>query len=90
MKRKIEIFTAGCPLCDPVVQMVNEQACENCEVIIYDMVTQCESKTCLDKAKAYGVVTIPAVAVDGRLLSCCENKGVTKEALIEAGVGRHK
>lgn len=90
MKRKIEIFTAGCPLCDPVVKMVKELACENCDVTIYDMVTQCDSKICLDKAKAYGVVSIPAVAVNGELLSCCEKNAITKEDLIEAGIGQNK
>jgi hypothetical protein len=32
MKRKIEIFTAGCPLCDPVVKLVQELSCGNCDV----------------------------------------------------------
>ena len=43
-RRKIEIFTAGCPLCNPVVNMVKELASETTdEVIVYDLVKQCEN-----------------------------------------------
>lgn len=88
MKHKIEIFTANCPVCDPVVKMVKELTCENCEVAIYDMVKQCDDKICLDKAKEYGVQRIPAVAVNGKLLNCCENSGITKQDLVNAGIGQ--
>lgn len=87
--KKIEIFTANCPMCDPVVKMVQELACSNCEVSIYDMVKQCEDKICLDKAKEYGVNRVPAVAVDGKLLNCCQSNTITKESLIAAGIGQN-
>ena len=87
MKRKIEVFTANCPMCDPVVKLVNELSCGSCEVTVYDMIEQCEDKACLNKAKAYGVARIPAVAIDGKLLNCCEAGAITKEDLIRAGVG---
>ena len=88
MKRQVEVFTAGCPVCDPVVNMVKELACENCDVKIYDLVKQCEDKTCLTKMEEYNIKKIPAVAVNGKLLSCCKNEGVSREALIEAGIGQ--
>ena len=88
MKRQIEIFTANCPVCDPVVKMVNELACDNCEVTIYDMMKQCDDKTCLNKAKEYSVLRIPAVAVDGKLLNCCESNAITRKTLMEAGIGQ--
>lgn len=88
MKRKIEIFTANCPVCDPVVKMVNELACGDCEVTVYDMIKQCDDKVCTDKAKEYGVQRIPAVAVDGKLLSCCEAGAITRESLVKAGIGQ--
>lgn len=87
MNRKIEIFTAGCPMCDPVVKMVQELTCDSCEVTIYDMIKLCDDNTCLNKAKAYGVVRLPAVAVDGKLLNRCES-GITRENLMEAGIGQ--
>ena len=88
MKRQVEVFTAGCPVCDPVVNMVKELACENCDVKIYDLVKQCDDKTCLTKMEEYNIKKIPAVTVNGKLLSCCKNEGVSREALIEAGIGQ--
>jgi hypothetical protein len=36
-KRKIEVFSAGCPACIEVVEMVQRAACPSCEVIVLDM-----------------------------------------------------
>lgn len=36
-KRKIEIFSAGCPVCQETIDMVNRIACPSCEVSILDM-----------------------------------------------------
>ncbi len=36
-RRKIEIFSAGCPACDETVQMVNAIACPSCDVEVLDM-----------------------------------------------------
>ena len=54
MKRTVEIFTAGCPVCDPVMQMVNQLACESCEVKTYNLVELCDDEACLEKVKSYG------------------------------------
>ncbi len=37
-KRRIEVFTAGCLLCQEAVKMVRELACSNCEVVVYDLI----------------------------------------------------
>jgi len=88
MKRSVEVFTAGCPVCDPVVNMVKDLACDQCEVTFYDLVKQCEDQTCLNKVESYGIKKVPAVAVDGVLLSCCQNQGISREELIKAGIGQ--
>lgn len=88
MKRQIEVFTANCPVCDPVVQLVKDLSCNSCEIITYDLVKQCEDKTCLSKIKEYNVKSLPAVAVNGKLLECSENSSITKENLIAAGIGQ--
>lgn len=54
MKRKIEIFTAGCPVCEPVVQLVKEAAGKDCEITLYNLSEQSESKICISKMKEYG------------------------------------
>lgn len=42
-KRRIEIFTAGCPVCEESVERVQQAACSSCEVIVYDLNTGCET-----------------------------------------------
>ncbi|MBW7891915.1 MAG: thioredoxin family protein [Chitinophagaceae bacterium] len=88
MKRQIEVFSAGCPVCEPVVKMVEEMACASCEITIYNLVEQCDSKVCVDKMKEYNITSLPAVAVNGKLLSCCKDKGISKGELIAAGIGQ--
>ena len=88
MKRQVKVFTANCPVCDPVVKMIRELACDRCEVTTYDLVKQCEDKTCLDKLDEYGIKKVPAVVVNGELLDCCKDSAITKERLVEAGIGQ--
>lgn len=87
MKRQVEIFTANCPVCDPVVKMIKDLVCDQCEVTIYDLVKQCDDKVCLSKISAYRINKIPAVAVNGELLACCDNSAILKEELMIAGIG---
>lgn len=87
MKKQIEIFTAGCPVCEPVVQLVKDTAGKNCEITIHNLSEQCESKVCVSKMEKYGVKKLPAIAVDGRLLDCCKNVAITKDDLVFAGIG---
>lgn len=88
MKRQVEVFTANCPVCDPVVKMIEELACDKCEVTTYDLVKKCDDKTCLTKLNEYEIRKIPAVAVNGKLLDCCKDSTITKEKLMEAGIGQ--
>lgn len=85
-KRKIELFTSGCPLCEPVIKMLQETACSACEVTIYNLADTCDSQVCLDKVATYGIKTLPAVVVNGVLLSCCQTSGETESSLRDAGV----
>ena len=39
------------------------------------------------RAEHYGVRSVPAVAVDGKLADCCAGRGVDEAALRAAGVG---
>jgi hypothetical protein len=89
-KKRVELFTAGCPVCDGAVRLVKELACEDCEVVIYNLNEPCESGECLEKVKTYGVTRVPAVAVYGRLAECCKVGPVTKEGLKAAGIGSQR
>lgn len=86
--RRVEVFTAGCPICEEAVSLVKAAACPGCEVHIYDLREGCSTNECREKAAAYGVTAVPAVAVDGELLDCCRRGPITASALQAAGIGR--
>ena len=83
-RRKIEIFSAGCAVCDQAISLVRGIACDSCDVSILDMGDAAVSR----RAEELGILSVPAVVVDGELLSCCSRRGVSEDALREAGVGQ--
>ncbi len=83
-KRKIEVFSAGCPVCDETVKLVNSVACPSCEVTVLDMKTS----DVAERAKALGIRSVPAVVIDGRLADCCTGRGPDEAALRGAGLGK--
>lgn len=83
-KQMVEVFTAGCPLCDPVVEMVKRVACTGCEVTIYNTRDDANAQK---RAKAAGVTRIPMVLLDGKPISCCVTGAVTEEGLRAGGIG---
>lgn len=83
-QRKIEIFSAGCSICDEAVQAVREAACESCDV----QVRQMSDPKAAEDAKRYGIQSLPAVVVDGQLASCCSGRGVNIEELRSLGLGQ--
>jgi hypothetical protein len=83
-KRKIEVFSAGCGMCEDTIEMVQNAACSSCEVTILDM----KEPETMTRAKELGVKSVPAVAIDGVLASCCSGRGVDLETLKAAGLGR--
>jgi hypothetical protein len=88
-KRLVEVFTAGCPLCDETVKLVRELACESCEIQVWDLREGCSTNECREKANQYGIHRIPAVVFDGKLAECCQNQQpVSREVLIAAGIGQ--
>lgn len=86
MRKRVEIFTAGCTLCNPVVELIRSNSSENCDVMVYDLIKQCDSKECLSKVVEYGVKSIPAIVVDGKLLDSCQNSGISIMDLINSGI----
>ncbi|MCA9470141.1 MAG: thioredoxin family protein [Nitrospira sp.] len=82
--RQIEIFSAGCQVCEDTIALVNRMACPSCQVTVLDM----KDKTVACRAKELGIHTIPAVVVDGEVASCCADKGPTEEGLRQEGVGQ--
>ncbi|WP_250125119.1 thioredoxin family protein [Chroococcidiopsis sp. CCMEE 29] len=88
-RRLVEVFSAGCPLCNETINLVKGLACENCEIQVYDLREGCATSECLEKATQYGINRVPAVVIDGQLAGCCQNQqSVSREALVAAGIGQ--
>ena len=85
-KRKVEIFSAGCAVCDDMVRLVKATSCPSCDVTVLDT----NNIQVAQRAKALGISRVPAVVVDGKLADCCIGNGVTEATLRAAGVGQAK
>ncbi len=82
-KRKIEVFSAGCPVCEETIKMVKQVACPSCEVSTLDM----KNPEVTERAKNLGIRSIPAVVIDGKLADCCAGRGPDEATLRAAGLG---
>lgn len=85
-KKKVEFFSAGCPLCEDALRTVRDLACDSCDITVLDM----NSDAGKSKARGYGVKRVSAVAVDGRLADCCRQGDVNAETLRALGVGANR
>ncbi len=83
-KRKVEVFTAGCPVCDEAVKLVQSTACPSCEVSVLDM----KDPTVASRAKSLGIRSVPAVVINGKLADCCTGRGPDEATLRTAGLGQ--
>jgi glutaredoxin 3 len=82
-KRKIEVFSAGCPACNDTVALVQRVACPSCEVSAPDM----NDPKVASRAKSLGIRSVPAVVIDGKLAGCCAGRGPEEATLRAAGLG---
>lgn len=83
-RRKVEIFSAGCPACEEAIRLVQRIACPSCDVSVLDM----KDIEVAKRAKALGVRVVPAVAIGGRLAECCSGSGLDEQVLKIAGLGQ--
>ncbi len=64
MPRKLELFTAGCRLCNEMRDAVIVGKCNKCNLIEYDMLKDGDA---LQRAREYGIRTVPTLIVDGSI-----------------------
>lgn len=83
-RRKIEVFSAGCPACEEAVKLVNRIACPSCEVSVLDM----KDPNVSNRARGLGIRSAPAVVIDGKLADCCAGRGPDEATLRAAGLGQ--
>ena len=82
-KRKIEIFSAGCPACHEAIQTVKRIACPSCETEVLDM----NEPVTAARAEELGITRVPAIVIEGQLAECCATGAVDEQMLRAAGVG---
>ena len=73
----IEVFAAGCPACDDVIELVNRAAAPGSQMRVLDM----HDASVAARAKSLGIKSVPSVVIDGKLASCCASRGVDEAAL---------
>lgn len=61
--RRIEVFTADCPLCKETLQLIRQEACSECEIIE----RRCLGDECCAPAKDYRINAVPTVVIDGKI-----------------------
>ncbi|MGE0681322.1 MAG: thioredoxin family protein [Candidatus Binatia bacterium] len=83
-KRTIEVFSAGCPVCEQTIALVNQVACPSCEVLILNM----KDSAVASRAQSLGIRSVPAVVIDGKLADCCAGRGPEEASLRAAGLGQ--
>ncbi len=82
-KGRIEIFSAGCQTCKTSIETVKRLAADTHHVEVLDM----HKDDVAARAKKYGVKSVPAVVIDGKLASCCAGRGIDEGVLRSAGLG---
>lgn len=85
-QHKVEVFSAGCAVCEDVVRMVKAGACASCDVTVLDT----NNVQVAQRARALGISRVPAVVIDGKLAGCCAAGEVSEAVLKAAGLGQLK
>lgn len=82
-KRKVEIFSAGCPACREAEDLVRRLSCPSCDVQVLDM----KDEAVAGRGRDLGIRSVPAVAVDGKVADCCAGRGPDEATLRATGIG---
>jgi glutaredoxin len=83
-KRKVEVFSAGCAVCNQTIELIKILAGRWDEITIHDTKETQVAK----RAKGLGIRTIPAVVIDGTLTGCCAGRGCDESILRAHGLGQ--
>ena len=76
-KHKVEVFSAGCALCEEVIDVVRQEAGSSSQVTVQNMM----DARVLSRAEKFGIRSVTAVVIDGKLASCCTGRGVDLQVL---------
>ena len=76
-EHNVEVFSAGCALCEEVIDVVRQEAGSSSQVTVQNMM----DARVLSRAEKFGIRSVPAVVIDGKLASCCTGRGVDLQVL---------
>ncbi len=79
-RKKIEVFSAGCATCNETIDLVRRIAGSGHDVVIHDM----HKSEVASQAKQFGIRSVPAVVIDGKLAGCCAGRGPDENVLRSA------
>jgi glutaredoxin len=82
-RRKIEVFTAGCPCCIEAVELVELLAGTEHDIEIRDM----HDPDVAVGASGYGIRRVPAIVIDGQLVDYVAGFGPNEATLTQALFG---
>ena len=82
-QRQIDIYSAGCAVCEETIKMVQDLACPSCNITVMDM----SDPDVASKAKSLGIKVVPAIVIEGQLADCCSYGGPNADTLKTAGIG---
>src|SRR5438046_6524296 len=70
-KKKVEIFSGGCSTYKETIELVKRLAGSSHDVEVHEM----NKSEVASRERNYGVRSVPAVVIDGKLASCCAGRG---------------
>ena len=77
MAQKIEVFSAGCPACKEAEELVKRIAGASHTIEVLDM----HRPEVSARARQHGITRVPSVVIDGKLASCCTERGPDEATL---------
>jgi glutaredoxin len=80
IRKRIEVFSAGCSTCKETIELVKGIAGSSHDVVVHDMH---QSEIAL-KAKHHDIRSVPAIVIDGKLAGCCAGRGPDEHVLRSA------
>jgi hypothetical protein len=84
-RRRVEVFSAGCSMCEEAIKLVQEIACRSCDVQVLDV----RDAEVASLAKSLGIRSVPSVVVtSSEIAACCSDRGPDEAVLRREGLGQ--
>lgn len=82
-RKKVEVFTAGCGVCEELVNLVRSESCSSCDITVLDL----KDTDVAERAATLGIRSVPTVVVDGVPIRKSYDGGYDVETLRASGIG---